>query len=216
MTKRQNNHADIQVLLQDILSTFQSRFVKGISEFEIITLLKKPPYSLFNEDALRDSLMLFQTHFILFHSLYHLRKEWREQRVGELDITATQIKLLPNFNFEAALQTADPLADYYLDWQNMSNTDQAGVDELLGSFWQKMAGLDVNQALSEDALNDALFTMQLDTTDGLTLAKLKQHYRKLQHANHPDKGGSVERSQLVLQAYTALYKHLSSRSTNDI
>ncbi|WP_412971305.1 DNA-J related domain-containing protein [Glaciecola sp. MF2-115] len=211
MSNRQSNYDGIQALLQEVLSSFQSRFVEGISEFEIITLLKQPPYSLFDEDALRDSLMLFQTHFVLFHSLYRLRNEWREQKVGELDIAATQIKLLPSVSFDAALQTSDTLADYYLDWNNMTSTDQAGVDQLLGSFWQKMAGIDVNHQLSGEALNEALSNMQLETLEGLTLPQLKQHYRKLQHANHPDKGGSVESSQLVLQAYTALYKHLSSQ-----
>mmetsp|Transcript_16093 Transcript_16093/g.50599 ORF Transcript_16093/g.50599 Transcript_16093/m.50599 type:complete len:92 (-) Transcript_16093:35-310(-) len=90
MSNRQSNYDGIQALLQEVLSSFQSQFVEGISEFEIITLLKQPPYSLFDEDALRDSLMLFQTHFVLFHSLYRLRNEWREQKVGELDIAATQ------------------------------------------------------------------------------------------------------------------------------
>jgi hypothetical protein len=206
-----DKHDELQFLLQEILNTFQSQFTAGISEFELITLLKQPPYSLFDEDALRDPLTLFQTHFVLFHSLYHLRNEWREQKVGELDIRATQIKLDSILSFDAGLQASDPLADYYLDWTNLSATDQAGVNDLLNSFWQKMAGVDDSHYFSQEAVNEAILTLQITSIEYLSLAQLKQQYRKLQHAKHPDKGGSVEDSQQVLQAYTTLYKYMSNR-----
>lgn len=204
-----DKHDELQFLLQQILNTFQSKFTAGISEFELITLLKQPPYSLFDEDALRDPLVLFQTHFVLFHSLYRLRNQWREQKVGELDIRATQIKLDSVLSLDAGLQVADPLADYYLDWTNVSATDQAAVNDLLNSFWQKIAGVNVNHYFSQEVLNDAILTLQITSIEGLSLVQLKQQYRKLQHATHPDKGGSVEGSQRVLQAYTTLYKYVS-------
>lgn len=204
-----DKHDELQFLLQQILNTFQSKFTAGISEFELITLLKQPPYSLFDEDALRDPLVLFQTHFVLFHSLYRLRNQWREQKVGELNIRATQIKLDFFLSLDAGLQVADPLADYYLDWTNVSATDQAAVNDLLNSFWQKIAGVNVNHYFSQEVLNDAILTLQITSIEGLSLVQLKQQYRKLQHATHPDKGGSVEGSQRVLQAYTTLYKYVS-------
>jgi len=207
-----NNHAELQALLKEVLSTFQTRFVEGISEFEIITQLQKPPYSLFDEDALREPLMLFQTHFVLFHTLYHLRAEWREQGVGELDIGPTRITLNSTFSPGAALQTNDPLADYYLDWKNLSKTDEAGVEDLLNSFWQKMSGSDIDHSLTEDAVKKAQAVLEIETIDALSLAGLKQRYRKLQHENHPDKGGSVEDSQSILQAYTTLHKYLSKKN----
>ena len=206
-----NKHAELQVLLQDILSTFKAQFIEGISEFEIITLLKKPPYLLFDDDALRDPLMLFQTHFVLFHSLYHLRNDWRAQSVGELSIGATLIKLQPMLSFDAALQATDPLGDYYLDWSNFSATDEAGVEDLLNRFWQAMAGGEMQYPISQEALSEASSNLQIDSVEGLSLVQLKQQYRKLQHANHPDKGGSVEDSQRVLQAYTTLHKYLSNK-----
>ncbi len=206
-----NKHAELQVLLQDILSTFKAQFIEGISEFEIITLLKKPPYLLFDDDALRDPLMLFQTHFVLFHSLYHLRNDWRAQSVGELSIGATLIKLQPMLSFDAALQATDPLGDYYLDWSNFSATDEAGVEDLLNRFWQAMAGGEMQYPISQAALSEASSNLQIDSVEGLSLVQLKQQYRKLQHANHPDKGGSVEDSQRVLQAYTTLHKYLSNK-----
>jgi hypothetical protein len=206
-----NKPDELQVLLQDILNAFKSQFIEGITEFEIITLLKKSPYSLFDEDALRDPLTLFQTHFVLFHSLYNLRNQWRRQKVGELDIGLTQIKLLPILSFNAGLQATDPLGDYYLDWKNLSATDEAGVEELLNNFWQKMAGVDINHHFSPETINAATLTLRMDSIEGVSLLQLKQQYRKLQHATHPDKGGSVEGSQQVLKAYTTLYKYLSNK-----
>jgi hypothetical protein len=206
-----DNHDELQVLLQEVLNTFRSQFIEGITEFEIITLLKQTPYSLFDEDALRDPLTLFQTHFVLFHSLYHLRNQWRRQKVGELEIGLTQIKLLPILSFNAGLQSTDLLGDYYLDWKNLSATDEAGVEELLNNFWQKMAGVDVNHHFSQETLKEATLTLKMDSIEGVSLLKLKQQYRKLQHVTHPDKGGSVESSQQVLRAYTTLYKYLSNK-----
>jgi hypothetical protein len=206
-----DNHDELQVLLQEVLNTFRSQFIEGITEFEIITLLKQPPYSLFDEDALRDPLTLFQTHFVLFHSLYYLRNKWRRQKTGELEIGLTQIKLLPVLSFDAGLQAVDPLGDYYLDWKNLSATDQAGAEELLNDFWQKMAGVDVNHHFSQETINEATFILKIDSIDAVSLLQLKQQYRKLQHAIHPDKGGSVEGSQQVLQAYTTLYRYLSNK-----
>lgn len=201
-------NADFQALLQEILVSFKPQFIEGISEFDIITTLKQPPFTLFNEDALRDPLMLFQTHFVVFHSLYQLRNEWREQKQGELEIGATKIKLHPVLLFDANLITPDPLADYYLNWDNLKATDQAGVEALLDRFWQAMAGSVSNYHLTQDEINDAISILEIGSWADMSVNKLKQQYRKLQHSNHPDKGGSVERSQLILQAYTALNKHL--------
>jgi hypothetical protein len=214
-----NARLELPYLLSDILLSLKLQFVEGISEFELISMLIKPPFSIFDEDALREPLLLFQTHFIVFHSLYHLRSEWRRELVGELEIRATKIKLTPMSSLEPSLQVADmpetnlsaddPLADYYLDWKNLMATDQAAVDQLLNDFWQKLAGHDVDAKLHKADLAEALAILKLDTIDDFSLVELKQQYRKLQHRCHPDKGGSVAESQLILQAYTKLYKHFS-------
>jgi hypothetical protein len=74
-----------------------------------------------------------------------------------------------------------------------------------------MAGGDTQYHVSQEALSEASFTLRIDSLAGLSLVQLKQQYRKLQHANHPDKGGCVEDSQRVLQAYTTLHKYLSNK-----
>ena len=69
-------------LLVDILSTQKSLFESGVSEYALIELLKKAPYYFFDEDALREPLMLFKTHFILFHALYQLKMNWIQGNEG--------------------------------------------------------------------------------------------------------------------------------------
>jgi DnaJ-class molecular chaperone len=45
--------------------------------------------------------------------------------------------------------------------------------------------------------------------ESMNLSELKQQYRKLQHENHPDKGGKIEMSQSVQHAYTQLRRHIN-------
>jgi hypothetical protein len=197
-----------QRLLTDALVTFRPQFAEGISEYDLINALKSPPYLVFDEDALGDSLMMFQTHFVLFHCLYQLQNQWREQKVGQLDIGMTRISLQPILASDANLQTEDPLANYYLNWSNLSATNETDVEALLDSFWQKMAGHDLHANISGSALKRARITMKIDVLKDINLSELKQQYRKLQHENHPDKGGRIEVSQSILQAYTQLRRHI--------
>ena len=204
-------HETLLQLLTEILYSFQSYFREGISEFELISKLKAKPFELFDEDALREPLVLFHTHFVLFHALYILRDEWRQEKVGELNISALEIKLEILAHQDAGhadadrLADADPLADYYLDWQNLSKTDEAEVEDLLNQFWQKMGGAKSVQEATPEEINAALALMELDEIDGLQMDELKRQYRKLQHAHHPDKGGTAEQAQSILAAYTTLH-----------
>lgn len=195
------------VFLEDILSSFIPQFNAGISEFEIISILKQAPYCLFDEDALREPLMLFQTHFVLFHALYNLRKQWRKQKVGELNIGPTIIKLEAYREFAANLTVADPLADYYLDWQNFAQATQTEVEQLIAGFWQTMAGQQGFYQDNDDDIQNALLTLNISKLEGLSLSKLKLQYHKLQHNNHPDKGGNTQKSQAISHAYAILRKY---------
>ena len=86
-------HEVLADLLVDILSTMTDLFRQGVSEYQLISKLKNPPYSVFDDEALRDPLVLFKTHFVLFHALYCLRNQWRMSGIGELDIHALNIQL---------------------------------------------------------------------------------------------------------------------------
>lgn len=201
---------ELHTLLNDALVTFRPQFEAGISEYDLINALKSPPYLVFDENALRDSLMMFQTHFVLFHCLYQLRDEWRVQKVGQLDIGLARITLHPILESAANIQSEDLLANYYLDWSNLSSTDENDVEALLNHFWKKMAGTNTHVNISGSELKQACLTMEIVSVEGMDLSELKQQYRKLQHENHPDKGGKIEMSQSVLHAYTQLRRHITS------
>jgi hypothetical protein len=203
---------ELQTLLDDTLATFRPAFELGISEYELICTLKSPPYSIFDEDALCDSLMMFQTHFVLFHCLYQLRNRWREQKIGELAIGLTTITLNPILESFTNIETEDSLANYYLDWSNLGCSNKNYIEALLDSFWQKMAGSELNANMSLSELKRVCIVMEIESLEDITLLELKQQYRKLQHKNYPDKGGSIKVSQSVLQAYSQLRKHISVNS----
>ena len=203
---------ELHTLLNDALATFRPAFELGISEYELICILKSPPYSVLDEDALRDSLMMFQTHFVLFHCLYQLRNRWREQKIGELVIGLTTITLNPILESSINIETEDSLANYYLDWSNLGCSNKNDIEALLDSFWQKMAGAELNANMSLSELKRVCIVMEIESLEDITLLELKQQYRKLQHKNHPDKGGSIIASQSVLQAYSQLRKYISVNS----
>ncbi len=203
---------ELHTLLNDALATFRPAFELGISEYELICILKSPPYSVLDEDALRDSLMMFQTHFVLFHCLYQLRNRWREQKIGELAIGLTTITLNPILESFTNIETEDSLANYYLDWSNLGCSNKNDIEALLDSFWQKMAGAELNANMSLSELKRVCIVMEIESLEDITLLEHKQQYRKLQHKNYPDKVGSIKVSQSVLQAYSQLRKYISVNS----
>lgn len=213
-----NTYALQAELLVDILSTQKAQFIEGISEYELIEVLKTAPYCFFDKDALQDPLMLFKTHFILFHALYQLKRYWLKQNIGVLEIHALCIKLTHvnkdgitqssrNKNV-TALNKLDPLAEYYLDWANFDETDREAVDMLLNSFWQKMS-VGGYSSHGLDDIKKAHTTLGLSQDTSVTLVELKRVYkRKLQFA-HPDKGGTQQEAQSVIHAYQVLSRYYS-------
>jgi hypothetical protein len=72
-----------------------------------------------------------------------------------------------------------------------------------------MAGAELNANMSSSELERVCIVMKIKSLEGITLLEIKQQYRKLQHENHPDKGGKIEVSQSILQAYSQLRKYIS-------
>ena len=213
-------NTSLVTLLEDSLLLLKPTLTLGISEFDLIALLKRPPYSLFDEDALRDPLMMFQTHFLVFHALYKLQIKWRESGEGRLDIHTTKILLrddiqpqnIPPQNKDATqaqthLAGLDPLASYYLNLDNLKGTSEADVAALLDDFWRQMAGQKLGVPNTKDR-DKACDVLKLDKQDILTLNSLKAHYRKALLKVHPDRGGNVEEAQQVIQAYRVLLSSL--------
>jgi len=207
--------ADDQVTeLIDILSIMIIEKSEGFSEHQLLTLLQNPPYRFFAKDALKDPLVLFQTHFLLFHCLYQLRERWRHEKVGLLEISALSIIMHPlNVNAPKVEKTpdhaldqniliSDPLAQYYLDWSHFTSTNSEDVETLLSSFWKK-----VFVPVATESLQQALIIMELESP--IPTSDLKVQYRRLAQRYHPDKGGDSERFKSICQAFHQLKHHNS-------
>lgn len=221
-------------LLVDTLSTQKPLFQRGVSEYELIEILKKAPYHFFDDASLREPLMLFKTHFIVFHALYQLKRRWIEQGEGVLDIHTLNIKLNQESahsdhnsahsdknsthgdNYKdkesqdkvGAITEADALAEYYLDWGNFEKADRKSVDALLNAFWQRMASGNAHTFEQED-IADAHALLGLPQDEHVSLSVLKRVYKKALQLVHPDKGGTQQEAQDVIHAYQLLLGYYS-------
>lgn len=203
-------------LLIDVLSTFKTEFKAGISEFSLITCLKQPPHSLFDDQSLRDPLLLFKTHFVLFHALYRLREKWQADSSGNLEIHALNIQLQAPCTSSQSSKSAsasdvgehNALAAYYLDWRNFEETQRDDVDALLDEFWHKMQQGGV-KTYSQVDVDNAHTTLNMTKSADVSLSSLKKHYKKTLQRAHPDKGGSQEEAQTVINAYHLLLGYYS-------
>lgn len=214
-------------LLVDTLSTKKPLFQRGVSEYELIEILKKAPYHFFDDASLREPLMLFKTHFIVFHALYQLKRRWIEQGEGVLDIHTLNIKLNQESahsdknsthgdNYKdkesqdkvGAITEADALAEYYLDWGNFEKADRKSVDALLNAFWHRMASGNAHTFEQED-IADAHAVLGLPQDEHVSLSVLKRVYKKALQLVHPDKGGTQQEAQDVIHAYQLLLGYYS-------
>lgn len=167
----------------------------GISEYDLIKALETEQQTDFSTERLRDSLSLFQTHFLLFHSLYRLQEQLRNNKSAHLDIHTLCIQLLP-FSDAPGSQLAehDPLQAYYLDLSQLEKTDASEVETLLSQFWTRF--------ISNDDRRDALATLELQ--DPVDWPAIKTQHRRLTMQHHPDRGGDEARLQAVNAAMDKL------------
>jgi hypothetical protein len=200
--------------LIDVLDVLLEENSEGFSEHQLLTLLQQQPHAFFAVDALRDPLLLFQSHFLLFHCLYLLRNRWQKNHHAQLDISVLNIKKIrldisktptpqsadPLNKDNNSLFNADPMAHYYLDWSHFSTTSSDDVDELLNRFWKKMC---VPQR--EEDIQQALIIMELEAP--VPLPQLKQQYRRLAQRFHPDKGGNSDHFKKICQAFHQLRQY---------
>lgn len=195
----------------DVLELLLEETPQGFAEHQLLLLLQKPPHSFFVAGALRDPLVLFQSHFLLFHCLYLLRNKWKKNQYSNLEISALKIQKttfidpckayedikIDRHIKERVISQSDPLAQYYLDWSHFSSTTSDDVDVLLNRFWKKMW---VPQ--EEKEIQQALMLMELKSP--IPLVELKVQYRRLAQRYHPDKGGDSEHFKKICQAFHQL------------
>ena len=195
--------------LQTVVELILSQNPEGLSEHSLINLLQQEPHCFFDEQALRDSHTLFQTHFLLFHCLYRLQKQWAEAGLAVLEISPLKIIKRSfeqdnqaygrpgnrnNTNNNTSPEVADPLQEYYLNWEHFDQTSAADVDSLLKSFWRRM----LDPAANDDALE------VLELSPPVEWSAIRQQYRRLAAQHHPDKGGDAETFKAVCTAFHQL------------
>lgn len=177
----------------------------GISEYELIQWLKNSGHEIFQNVTFWDRLSLFQTHFILFHTLYQLKQRCWESNQTTLDINPLNIVLLPaKIGAGSELAEHDPLMDFYLDIDNLKNTSENDVAELLTNFWNMLSNKDKRSA----ALRE------LELTDPVDYTNIKLQHRRLVMQHHPDRGGNKEKLQTINAAMdflNGLYKTAKNR-----
>lgn len=178
------------------------RHSHGIGEFDLLKILQRPPYDLFDKDALSDPLLMFQTHFVLFNALYLLRDLWLREQFLCLEMVLTHIRILPYQRGKAGLVKQDPLREYYLNWRNFSETDKDDVQGLIDNFWHQVQGLLVRTAISPGEVAQAYKKLLLPQDTDFAL--VKRQYRKLLHQAHPDKGGDTLQTQELEHSYRIL------------
>jgi DnaJ-domain-containing protein 1 len=180
---------------------------QGVSEYALLQQLQAAPYHCIEKVDLSRPIELFQTHFTLFHFLYQLQLRWLRQHKATLEIISTQIRLLPYSQGHCAIQINDPLAEYYLDWNNFGDaTTNEDVEVMLKQFWTSFEQWISNDASQiQQALADA--RELLGVKDGDDMRQIKKRYHKLMHDFHPDKGGQLNKCQQIEQAYRQLLSH---------
>ncbi|MDD0844228.1 DNA-J related domain-containing protein [Pseudomonas sp. Gutcm_11s] len=194
-----NNDLDPTLDLPEQLQQLLRAVPAGISEFQLIQQLKARRSTHIPHLGLADRLVLFRTHFLLFNALYSLRERLWGKREAHLQISPLCVQLQPWHPGSAELAEHDPLRDYYLNLQNLRDTTEDDVEKLLASFWTRMQGGEEKQA--------ALKLFELDATQPLNLAQIKQRYRQLVSLHHPDRGGSTSRLQSINLAMEILERY---------
>src|SRR5690606_11219319 len=104
---------------------------------------------------------------------------------------------------EAQVPALSVIRDFYLDWRQYEAATEETVDSLLNDFWRKYAA----QGVDEHERNEALGILGL--TEPVDFAAIKQRYRRLAMAHHPDRGGDDKSLQAINNAMAVLARAYS-------
>ncbi|MFC3149607.1 DNA-J related domain-containing protein [Litoribrevibacter euphylliae] len=185
------NQKRIQELMQTI-DAILDHHPEGLSLYELIKTLSSPDIAFFDERPLAEPQGLFQTNFVVMNALYQLNKDKPNHHY---EIHSLKVCKHPNQSnsHSTDITEVDPLEIYYLDWANFNQSEQE-INELINHFWERMLVIDFEDGDLQT----------LDLIKPVTLAEIKQQYRKLSQQHHPDKGGDAEYFVEIQQAYTRL------------
>ena len=189
-------------MLQEAIAALEAAVVRelrrrshGVSEHELITALRASSCPGIPDTLVGDPLLLFRTHFLLFHVLYRLRDRFRAEEEGELEISVLRIALGPYAPARAGMTRTDPLREYYLDLRNLEETTEEEVLRLLDGFWSHQGQVQGSRATA---------LAVLDLADPVDFETIKRRYRQLAMRHHPDRGGDTLRLQEINSAMATL------------
>ena len=168
----------------------------GISEYDLLQLLKHQSRFSFVRQIFENNLSLFYAHFILFHCLYKLRVHLLDQQLNQLEISALniQLHLYANSSSTTGLVEADPMQAFYLDATQIDKQNETSLSEMIGNFWHTL--------IAHDARPDALAALGL--CDPVNDDQIKKTWRKLVMQHHPDRGGDSKTLQSINKAFNIL------------
>jgi hypothetical protein len=190
---------DSPARLAERLHTLLLEHPAGLGEYQLLQKLRGEGCALLGQAPLSEPLSLFRSHFLIFHALYRLRDQLWQQGAAHLSISPLLIQLLPYSAAEAALTADDPLRSYYLDLNQLADTDADEVQRLLRCFWQRLRGGEEREA--------ALQLFGLSAAEATEPGALKCRFRQLASQHHPDRGGETARLQAINQAREILYRY---------
>ena len=190
-------------LVQDLLQLIQSE-PNGMPEHQLLKHLTELGYQGFAPSL--EPLELFQAHFLLFHLLYRLAPDWREQGIGDLQIDCLSIQFKPLKPIgDHTLSKVDPLQSYYLDYSHYRNTQSDDVVQMLDDFWQQFTRGALSH--SNDDIQQAKQVLGFEAHESPDKQSIQRRFRQLSQTHHPDKGGDTKKFQQLNHA-TQLLKQV--------
>lgn len=177
----------------------QERMLTLLELFELLTQQGDQCLEHIFADA-TDDLTLYRKNFLLMNALYQLQDELILDGIN-LSISSMAIGFFEHEHRDAArsLESAanNALRDYYLDWNNYTDTSDKDVAELLADFWQRYYSL--------DRLQQACHVLGL--SEEADWNEIQTRYRQLVSRHHPDRGGQAGQFIAVREAFDILKIH---------
>jgi hypothetical protein len=163
---------------------------EGIREYELMKRLAEESALFLLREESEGYLELFRSHFFLFHLLYRLQDRLIKNASYRLSIFCLEIKLFPYHDHRNLPVEADPLREYYLDMDNMLETEEHDVRCMLSDFFKQLDRWEKRE--------DDLQLLGLPAGSGRET--VRREYRQLVQIHHPDKGGDPERFREINEA----------------
>ena len=185
----------LSFIRQQILNTLD-QFPDGVSEHDLLKALQNQCPEAFEENLFKDTQLLFNAHFLVFHLLYKIQAEGSQNKKFFLFISP--MKIIKTFNSadinSSSLSNPDPLKLFYSDLNNLSSTSISTINTWLNNFWQH------SKHNKERSMALKILGLPTDASE----KEVRQRYKQLAQTAHPDKGGNEEEFKKINKAMTTL------------